>query len=498
MIVNRSMFPVQTGFNAITKMQERMSTLQVQLATGEKAQSLAEMGNSRPTSLSMRSRLSSLEGYKASIETVNLRLDVMDNVITRLDAIEADQRTSATPGAYGTGNVNLTTVSTLSQARLDEVVSLLNTDINGRYLFSGGEAAKKPLASIGAILDGEAGRAGFKTVVSQRKAADAGNDGLGRLDLVVVADTVTLTEDGVHPFGFKLSTLSTDSANITLTLPAGSPAALGIEMTTQPLEGQKVTLAFTLPDGTQEAITLTAVTGAPGAGEFQIGAATTDTATSFGAALNSSLAALGSTKLASASSFAAADNFFNGQGETVLRVDGPPYDTATALIAATPANTVLWYTGGDSATPRQSVAAKIDDSTVVNYGVQGNEDGLAALVKSLAVLAVETFPSGDATSKARFDALASRQLVRLSEGNNASGGSIEVIAVELGMARATAGNTRERHATYAAQMESLVADIEQVSKEAVAMEILALQTRLAASYTTTAALSQLSLVNYLR
>ena len=44
-IINRSMYPVQTSMNLIGKMQERFATLQTQLATGQKASTLAEMGS---------------------------------------------------------------------------------------------------------------------------------------------------------------------------------------------------------------------------------------------------------------------------------------------------------------------------------------------------------------------------------------------------------------------------------------------------------------------
>ena len=44
MIVNKSMFPLQTGFGVISKMQDRFATLQMQLGTGEKASKLSEMG----------------------------------------------------------------------------------------------------------------------------------------------------------------------------------------------------------------------------------------------------------------------------------------------------------------------------------------------------------------------------------------------------------------------------------------------------------------------
>ena len=56
-VVNRSMYPVQTGMNLISKMQDRFAQLQVQLATGQKATNLAEMGTDRFVTLSMQSRI---------------------------------------------------------------------------------------------------------------------------------------------------------------------------------------------------------------------------------------------------------------------------------------------------------------------------------------------------------------------------------------------------------------------------------------------------------
>ena len=61
MIVNKSMFPLQTGFGVISKMQDRFATLQMQLGTGEKASKLSEMGRDLPMSLSVRARLSKMQ-----------------------------------------------------------------------------------------------------------------------------------------------------------------------------------------------------------------------------------------------------------------------------------------------------------------------------------------------------------------------------------------------------------------------------------------------------
>ena len=718
-VIKNSMFPFRSSFQHISNMKDRFDKLQGQLATGQKAATLGEMGSSRFFDLSMRARLSKISGYQDTITSVNLRLAIMDTTMSRLDTLEADQRTLATPGGYGSGNVNLTTTPDLSLARLDEVLDLLNASVDGRYLFGGSTTDRKPVEDTASILDGALGRDGFRTVAGERKLADAGPDGLGRLDITTVTDTVTLAEDGTHPFGFKLSTLSTTSVNVALTQPAGTPPSLSAQFTGLPVAGEKVTIGLTLPDGTQEVVNLVAGTGTSGVGAFQIGAAsagsttatqpsvataagtltingqnfaiangddasviaglingnalagvtatvgtgadagkliltgntsatdvdvtatvaglgiaaanyqaktaTEATAANFATALQASLGEMGKTALAAASTFAAADNFFNGQGEPVLRVDGPPFDTATALVAATTANTMLWYGGEtqgiraddlgrlalsttagtttlaevapvapgygfriDSVTEaltnatatlagtnpeslavtftglpaagetiniglslpdgstkdmtlravtgaagpgefsigvdanatsanfgaaldtslglaakkaagnaRSTLTAKVEDNTTVKYGVQANENGFIGLIRSLAAMAVETYPEGDPTASGRFDGMAVRQQARLSEAHNNEVGSIEVVTIELNLAKTRMGNISERLTTSDAQLNTMIEEIEGVSKEQVAMEILALRTRLEASYQATSLVAQLSLVNYM-
>jgi flagellin-like hook-associated protein FlgL len=112
-------------------------------------------------------------------------------------------------------------------------------------------------------------------------------------------------------------------------------------------------------------------------------------------------------------------------------------------------------------------------------------------------MSVETYPDGDANAMGRFDAMVQRQATELSESHNSERGSIEVLTMELAVAQISNNNSAERHTNYKAQLDNLLSDIETVSKEDVAMEILALQTRLQASYQATAMVSQLSLVNFL-
>lgn len=241
---------------------------------------------------------------------------------------------------------------------------------------------------------------------------------------------------------------------------------------------------------------MTAVTTAGEPGSYVIGAAEHCT-TNFGTALQAQVKTMAEGKMVTASAYAASENFFYGQGGQPMRVDGPPYDTATALVAGTDADTIFWYKGEDSTDPRTTVTSKVGESTTVNYGVQANEAGLVNLVQSLATMAIQNFSESDPTSTDRYMSMVARNTERLAEtGDN--NGSISVIAVELGLAKSTAGAVDERHTDHKAQLGNMLQDIEEAPTEQVAMELLALKTRLEASYQTTAMLSQLSLVNYLK
>jgi flagellar hook-associated protein 3 FlgL len=498
-IINRTMYPVQTSMNLIGRMQERFATLQTQLATGQKASTLAEMGSDRYFDLSIRARINRIEGYQNNFDMVNMRLEVFDTVMSRLDTVEADAREAITPSTYGSSNIFFGSAPAVARSQLDELVNLLNTDVDGRFLFAGGKVDQRPVLSTSTLIDGAAGKAGFKQVAAERLAADQGN-GLGRLTLTTVTNTVTLTEDGAHPFGFKLSTLTsggTTGAN--LTVPAGAaPRSAVVQFATQPLDGSTITLGLTLPDGTEESITLKAVTATPEDGEFQIGADVDATAANFSAALQAKLTTMASTELASASNFEAAANFFNAQGQPVQRVQGPAFATATALVTADPTTTVLWYSGEDAADARATVKVKVDDAASVSYGAQANESGTLALVRSLAVVAIQSFTDADSTSNGRFDAVANRNFTALSEAHNGETGSIEMLSIELGSAKANIASIADRQDRYKAQLNGLLSEIETAPKEDVAMEILALQTRLQASYQATALVASLSLVNYLK
>ncbi|WDR03766.1 flagellin [Devosia algicola] len=92
----------------------------------------------------------------------------------------------------------------------------------------------------------------------------------------------------------------------------------------------------------------------------------------------------------------------------------------------------------------------------------------------------------------------SDRLSELSESHNSEAGSIEIITMQMGVAHGALESASTRHSDYKSQLENLLSDTEGIDENKTAMSILALQTRLQASYQVTSMVSQLSLVNYLR
>ncbi len=364
MIVNNSLFPAKFSYRAITDMRNELDKLNQQLATGERAQTLSELGADRVVDMTLRARTSALETYQQNLGNVDIRLNYLDDVISRIDAIENETRSSAQQGSAEINGVNMTAAQYLAENRMKEVIDLLNSELNGRHLLAGNATEQDPVASFDAIMNGENGRDGFRTISAQRRDADLGASGLGRVTNGVVGTTVTIAEDGTHPFGFKLNSLASDGSSTTLSGPSGAPSSATIDFASQPTDNERIMIGLDLPDGTSFTLELKAVAGAPQSpDEFQIGGSTAATAANMQAALNERLGHFAQTKLSAASSFAAAESFFAGNGETAMRVDGPPYDSATALVAATDVDSVVWYKGESATNPRLTSQARVDEST---------------------------------------------------------------------------------------------------------------------------------------
>jgi flagellar hook-associated protein 3 FlgL len=485
---------------ALIEQRNQLIDLQRQLGTGKKADSYAGLGLDRSLTVGLRAHLSAISGYQQTITQVGVRLDIAQTALTQMSGIAQSAKTTVMTSQYVLNGENLTLDQKTVRSQLDQMLSLLNTSSGDRYLFSGRSVDKPAVETSDHILEGDGVRAGLKQVIAERKLADLGADGFGRLVLSAPSATaVAVAEDAVSPFGLKLAGVSSTLTGATVSGPSGSPAAASIDLgATNPNVGEVVKFSFVLPDGSHQDISLTATAASPpGANRFSIGATSDVTATNLKAALTQALGSLGRTALTAASAVAAGNDFFNADGANPpQRVAGPPFESATALVDGTPADTVVWYTGDDDPdSARATSVANVDHSLAVSYGMRASEQALRLTVRHLAVFAAVTYSAIDPDGEASYAAL--RQRIGAALAGQSGQQKISDIAAELAGVQSALAAAKDRHQQTDTTLQGLLQNLEGAPTEEVAAKILALQTSLQASLQTSAMLLQTNLLKYL-
>jgi flagellar hook-associated protein 3 FlgL len=177
-----------------------------------------------------------------------------------------------------------------------------------------------------------------------------------------------------------------------------------------------------------------------------------------------------------------------------LRVSGSPLSSATSLVNGS-ANTVAWYTGNSSPSPRASSTARIDSSITVQYGAQANELAIRSQLEGVAVFAAISTPPTGANSAAQVAALSERTATNLTPQPGQQ--TISDIQTDFAAAQGIMKEASARQSQTQNMLQTIVDQTETVSTQQVASEILALQTTLQASYQTTSMLAGLTLTKFL-
>jgi flagellin-like hook-associated protein FlgL len=486
---------------SLVNMRQQLDDLQRQLSTGKKADTYAGLGLNRGLTVGLNSRLSALQSYDDTIDIVGVRLDLARAALGQIDDIGHSVKKVTAQSVFAIDASGQTQDQRTAYSQLDFVLSTLNTQTGDRYLFSGKSGDKPPVESTDHIINGDGARAGLKQVISERGQADLGANGLGRLVIPAAAgSTVSVAEDVAgSPFGLKLSTVSSSLTNAVVTGPAGVPPGISVSLGGgNPINGDTITFAFALPDGTSANLVLKATTSAtPGPNQFSIGANPAATATNLQAALTAGVGQIAGSSLAAASAMTASNAFFSADAsQPPQRVAGPPFATATALAAGSAADTMIWYTGdAGSDAARSTSAARIDPSISVLYGMRANEQALRLAVQNIAVFAATTYSPTDANAGASYNALKQRVSTALDGAPGQQ--KITDIHFEIASAQNALTAAKARHQQTKATLSDLLQSIESVPPEQVGARILALQTNLQAALQTTALLFKTSLVNYI-
>jgi flagellar hook-associated protein 3 FlgL len=487
----------------LVSLRTELNDLQRQLSTGKRSETYGGLGIDRRISLDAHGKVSKLDGWLQGIQQAELRVQFANQTTTGFNKLTQDAKGDVRSASYLPTSTGQTAGQILVEDKFRQAIDQLNVDIDGRYLFSGRSTDTKPVESYDLIMNGDgAGRAGVRTLISERRQADLGVAGQGRLLVAGAGTNVTLDEEATNPpYGFKIAGATSLTAAITSTFAAGAPANLTFNVVGTPNPGDAVTVKLSLPDGTQEQMTLTArtnnVSGNPW-DSFAIGTTPAATAANLQAALAAGVQRQAATTLSAASATIGARNFFNGTATNPpLRVPGPGFATATTPeVPGTAANTVIWYKGDDAATSARATGPlQIDASQTVNIGARANEEAFRIGLAQFAAIVADNYSAADPTARDRYEALSTRARNSLSFTGGVQRPSD--IATEFGAASNTIGRAKARHTETKNFIGQAVDRIENSSTEEVAASILSLQTRLQASYQTTSILSRLTLTSYL-
>ncbi|NBN63523.1 flagellar protein [Pannonibacter tanglangensis] len=496
----------------LTTLSRTLTEKTAQLATGKVSTTYGGVGNQRQLDLELSQKVKRIEAYQETITMSRLHIKTLNLNLERLEKLRIQAKDAMDLNNFELQADGQTSTQATAEILLTEAISLLNSEVGGHFLFGGSDASKNPVLQMQQILDGVDGKAGLKQVLSEFWQANAGAGQNGRMTVSAqnttysgggapLTSSFTVSEDGAHTFGFDIKAVTTNMANVTLTPPTGAdPDSFGIELTGQPVPGQKISIELGLPPTgartTRVELTVAASGNAPNT--FRVGADLEQTTTNLRNAVMAALTEEAKTTLRGASDEWAANSFFDTFGGTPpMRVAGPPFNTATTLVDGS-ATTTSWYVGENTATtdPRQDKIAAVDDNLRLGYGVRANERGLANVVKTLSTFIAADFSANTATDEKYYSALADRMKATIQPEGTARSGIVD-ITTEVAIAFRSIEYTAERHTTLKSGYLGTIAEIEGIDKETLAVEIVQLQTMLEASYRASSIAMKMSLADYL-
>lgn len=381
----------------IRNINQQLTDLSTQLSTGKLSQNYSGMGTNEGFAIASRAQLSNIAAYTDTITNVNVNINLANTALQSLTTIRNTVQTGSATSSQDL-NVNGQTVAqNTAAAQFGSMVGVLNTQSGNRYLFSGTAYNTQSVANAGDIINGTTTQAGLKTVMADRQAADLGANGMGRLVLAQPSTTsVQVAEDSpASPFGLKISAVSSTLTGATVTGPSGSPVSFSVNFgATPPNNGDKISVRFSLPDGSTEQLDLTASTATPvpvGSFAVDIGNPTAvppvapnpvTTATNFNTALNTAITKLAGTSLVAASAVAAGDNFFNTDGSAIGAAKtsqaSTPISGTTALSGTAPSDSIApGFSAGDTITVNGTTLS------FVAAGATGNQLNVGDSIQTL-------------------------------------------------------------------------------------------------------------------
>ena len=123
--------------------QERLTLYSEQSATGKKGTVYGALGSDVRQSIDLRGNVVELDTYQKNIATAQLRVTSAIDTMDRIKGVARDVRDQLTK-LSGNPPPDQTVVKDIARRGYDEVAQLLNTKVDGRYIFAGSDIDNPP------------------------------------------------------------------------------------------------------------------------------------------------------------------------------------------------------------------------------------------------------------------------------------------------------------------------------------------------------------------
>src|SRR5215831_10212529 len=181
MTVSGVSLPSAQLIQALIDQRSELDDLSRQLSTGQKVTTYAGISSQAQLLVGLNSQLNTIAGLQSNNDIVNSRLSIAQSALAQFDSVTRTVQQSAMLSNYTPGPNGQTVDQTFAGQQLDQLLNLLNTQADNRFIFSGSSVDQQSVATSSLILNGTATQAGLKQMISERNQADLGANGLGRL-----------------------------------------------------------------------------------------------------------------------------------------------------------------------------------------------------------------------------------------------------------------------------------------------------------------------------
>ena len=127
-----------TNLMAQNNMSNQLNTLSEQLGTGEAATTYSGLQTQAGLAVQLSAQLAAINGYSNTASTIGTTLSIAQSTLSQIGTVGTDvQQAINLQGGFSLDNTGQTATQQSAASYLDQILSLLNTQIGSNYLFSG-------------------------------------------------------------------------------------------------------------------------------------------------------------------------------------------------------------------------------------------------------------------------------------------------------------------------------------------------------------------------